>query len=329
MRKSFVFNCEWQEVLMEYPAEVRLEVYDAIIEYVASGRLSELKPLAKMAFSFIRKEIDSNNAKYDQTVKKRSEAGKKGMASRYGSGETADGAPGDNGTQGSSGETTPNLTKPNKPNKPQQTQQSLTSLTNLTDNVYDGDNVYVSTDVDGDMRAPAREPPSPPPTENSLDKEIERLKADEQWLDQMQALRSMDVAALKALLDGFRLHCAATGLERGHPGGMRDAKQHFNSWLRKRNGAEAQADGERLRQAASDAQAADERRKAEERREKDRFTPPPGFNSLTWYREVKRRAEAGDAQAQEMLRGKETRPTPADTTTPAARQQKTTKSHGQ
>lgn len=82
-RKSFVFNIEWQEVLMDYPPEVRLEVYDAIIEYVASGTLSELKPLAKMAFSFIKKQIDYNNDKYDDIVAKRSEAGKKGMANRY------------------------------------------------------------------------------------------------------------------------------------------------------------------------------------------------------------------------------------------------------
>ena len=82
-RKSFVFNIEWQEVLMDYPPEVRLEVYDAIIEYVASGTLSDLKPLAKMAFSFIKKQIDYNNDKYDDIVAKRSEAGKKGMANRY------------------------------------------------------------------------------------------------------------------------------------------------------------------------------------------------------------------------------------------------------
>ena len=69
-KKSFVFYIEWQEVLMEYPAEVRLEVYDAIIEYVASGTLSELKPLAKMAFSFIKKQIDSNNDKYNSLVEK-------------------------------------------------------------------------------------------------------------------------------------------------------------------------------------------------------------------------------------------------------------------
>lgn len=81
--KTFIFNCEWQEVLMEYPAEVRLEVYDAIIEYAASGTLSELKPLAKMAFSFIKKEIDYNTQRYEETVEKRKEAGRKGSDSRW------------------------------------------------------------------------------------------------------------------------------------------------------------------------------------------------------------------------------------------------------
>lgn len=77
-KKSFIFNVEWQEVLLGYPSEVRLEVYDAIIEYVASGTLSELKPMAKMAFSFIKKEIDYNAVKYNEVVSKRKEAGKKG-----------------------------------------------------------------------------------------------------------------------------------------------------------------------------------------------------------------------------------------------------------
>lgn len=111
-RKSFVFNIEWQEVLMDYPPEVRLEVYDAIIGYVASGTLSELKPLSKMAFSFIKKQIDYNNDKYDNTVTKRSEAGKKGMASRY-------------------NKTVTNLTSDNKTNK------SYQEVTNVT--VYDND----------------------------------------------------------------------------------------------------------------------------------------------------------------------------------------------
>lgn len=76
--KTFVFNLEWYEVLEEYPVEVRLEVYDAIMRYAQSGTLIELKPLAKMAFSFIKKEMDYNRQRYETTVEKRREAGQKG-----------------------------------------------------------------------------------------------------------------------------------------------------------------------------------------------------------------------------------------------------------
>ena len=65
-KKSFVFNLEWAELLSDYPAEVRYEVYDAIIGYAASGTLSEMKPLAGMAFRFIKKEMDFNKKKLDQ-----------------------------------------------------------------------------------------------------------------------------------------------------------------------------------------------------------------------------------------------------------------------
>lgn len=79
-KKSFVFYVEWRDVLMDYPAEVRYEVYDAIIEYAASGKLSELKPLAKMAFSFIKKDMDRNQDKYNGKVETNRENGKKGGA---------------------------------------------------------------------------------------------------------------------------------------------------------------------------------------------------------------------------------------------------------
>lgn len=85
-KRTFVFNVAWAEVLSGYDAEVRLEVYDAVIKYAASGTLPELKPLANMAFSFIKNDIDHSQAKYEETVKKRSEAGRKGMESRYGKG---------------------------------------------------------------------------------------------------------------------------------------------------------------------------------------------------------------------------------------------------
>ena len=122
VKRSFVFNIDWRDVLMDYPAEVRYEVYDAIIEYAASGKLLELKPLAKMAFSFIKKEMDFNYERYKETVAKRSEAGKKGMSVRY----AAKGAP-------------TYVTSDNKTNKSYQMVTKLTS-DNKT-NIYDNDNV--------------------------------------------------------------------------------------------------------------------------------------------------------------------------------------------
>ena len=121
-KKSFIFNVEWAEVLMDYPAEVRLEVYDAIIRYAASGTLSELKPLAGMAFSFAKREIDYNNEKYADTVSKRSEAGKSAMQRRWGKDKN-------NTCQ----QAITNVTSDNKNNTCQQ------AITNVTDNVYDND----------------------------------------------------------------------------------------------------------------------------------------------------------------------------------------------
>ena len=154
-RKSFVFNIEWQEVLMDYPPEVRLEVYDAIIEYVASGTLSELKPLAKMAFSFIKKQIDYNNDRYDDIVAKRSEAGKKGMANRY---QKVTNVTSDNKDNKCYQKVT-NVTSDNKDNKCYQKVTNVTSdnkdnkcyqkVTNVTINDNDNDNDNKeSTNVD-------------------------------------------------------------------------------------------------------------------------------------------------------------------------------------
>lgn len=81
-KKTFVFNTMWREVLRAYPAEVRLEVYEAIMDYVASGTLSELKPLSNMAFQFIKHEIDFNNEKYEEALAKKREAGRQGGLAR-------------------------------------------------------------------------------------------------------------------------------------------------------------------------------------------------------------------------------------------------------
>lgn len=83
-RKSFVFYIEWREAMQGLPDKVRMEVYEAIIEYVASGTIPELKETAAACFGFIKNDIDRDVRKYEEVKGRRSEAGKKGMASRYG-----------------------------------------------------------------------------------------------------------------------------------------------------------------------------------------------------------------------------------------------------
>ena len=82
VRRSFLFNIEWVEVLDGYQKEVRHEVLDGVLEYMRSGKIIEMKPLAKMAFSFIKRELDYNNERYESMVSKRSEAGRKGGLSK-------------------------------------------------------------------------------------------------------------------------------------------------------------------------------------------------------------------------------------------------------
>lgn len=82
VKKTFLFNIEWVEVLDGYPSEVRHEVLDGVLEYMRSGKIIAMKPLAKMAFSFIKRELDYNNERYESMVSKRSEAGRKGGLSK-------------------------------------------------------------------------------------------------------------------------------------------------------------------------------------------------------------------------------------------------------
>jgi hypothetical protein len=81
-RKTFVFNTDWREALRDYPADVRLEVYEAIIDYIATGEYAELQPLSAMAFRFIKRELDYNKVKYEETIAKRREAGRLGGVAR-------------------------------------------------------------------------------------------------------------------------------------------------------------------------------------------------------------------------------------------------------
>ena len=103
-KDTFVFRKEWKDAISGLPDEVRLEIYEAIIEYGTTGKSSDLKPMAMLAFNFAKATLDRDVERYEEVKKKRSDAGKKHKGNQY-------------------------------TNKMEQTEQNGTNGTNGTDNV--------------------------------------------------------------------------------------------------------------------------------------------------------------------------------------------------
>jgi len=83
---KFTFDTDWMESLRDCSAEVKLEVYEAVIRYAASGTLSDLKPMAKMAFNFIKIQIDSFKESEIKANNLKAMAGIKGAEARWNNG---------------------------------------------------------------------------------------------------------------------------------------------------------------------------------------------------------------------------------------------------
>ena len=77
-RKSFVFYKEWREAIKDLPDDVRLEIYESIVEYATTGNIQGLKPLAKIAFNFIKPTIDKDAKKYLAITERNRTNGNKG-----------------------------------------------------------------------------------------------------------------------------------------------------------------------------------------------------------------------------------------------------------
>ena len=63
-RSSFVFYKDWKDAISGLPDDQRLEVYESVIEYATSGKVPMLKPMAGLAFNFIKTTIDRDIEKY-------------------------------------------------------------------------------------------------------------------------------------------------------------------------------------------------------------------------------------------------------------------------
>lgn len=154
-KKSFVLYCDYREHLQLLSDSERGQLFTAILDYANDDEIGELPPMVKMAFSFIKSQMDKDAEKYAQIVKARSEAGKKSAAAKQ--------QRLTNGNENIQPTTEPKpedetQRPPTNGNKNQQNQQTITStneiqqsqqtLTNPTDNVNVNDNVNVFDDVD-------------------------------------------------------------------------------------------------------------------------------------------------------------------------------------
>ena len=284
-RKNFVFNVSWQEVLMEYPAEVRLEVYDAVIRYAASGMLSELKPLSKMAFSFIKNEIDYNNRKYDEKVENlRANASKGGL-------KRAENA--------ASKQLQANATncKQMLPIASKCKQSKQTEPYNVYDNVdvnVSKENAYgVKETPEGDCEAFHENPESQEKCEScaleaekfskkensggatrkeafyggfdagavksstegrkprSIEENVKICQESGAWLEAVAMQNGMTVEGIKGELAKFPEHLTAYGSD--EPKTLQDFKSHFNNYLKKKRNADDSAAAHGARKGAGAA----------------------------------------------------------------------------
>ena len=78
MKNGFVLYADYIEQVEMLEAEQAKALFLAVLKYASGEELPEMDLPTRLAFSFIRKQIDRENEKYQKTVEARKEAGAKG-----------------------------------------------------------------------------------------------------------------------------------------------------------------------------------------------------------------------------------------------------------
>ena len=79
-KESFIFYRDWKDAIQDLPDNVRLEIYETVIEYAITGTVRELEPVSNIAFSFIKQTIDRDVIKYNAVIERNRANGLKGGA---------------------------------------------------------------------------------------------------------------------------------------------------------------------------------------------------------------------------------------------------------
>ena len=82
-KNSYLIYLDYQEQFELLTDEQAGQLIKAIIKYEKTGEIAKLDGMTKMAFSFIKQQLDRDSEKWKEEKQKRSEAGKKGMANRW------------------------------------------------------------------------------------------------------------------------------------------------------------------------------------------------------------------------------------------------------
>lgn len=80
---SFLMYLDYEEQFNLLTNEQLGQLIRAIMEYEKTHIVPQLDGVVKMAFSFIKAQLDRDRDKWKEEKQKRSEAGKKGMAKRW------------------------------------------------------------------------------------------------------------------------------------------------------------------------------------------------------------------------------------------------------
>ncbi len=61
---NFLFNKSWRNAIRDLPPEIKLEVYEGIMDYCLEGKIPELSLPALVAFNFIKQDYDRQRDNY-------------------------------------------------------------------------------------------------------------------------------------------------------------------------------------------------------------------------------------------------------------------------
>ena len=136
MKSSFLIYLDYKEQFELLTDEELGQLLRAIMLYEETGKITELSGMLKMAFSFIRTQLDRDRDKWEGTKNKRSEAGKKGMANRW------------------NNKNNEVITEDNKNNN---VINDITRITKITDNVNEEVNDNVKVDVNEDEKVEVKD----------------------------------------------------------------------------------------------------------------------------------------------------------------------------